>query len=633
MNSFQWDWNAWGNPVAQTETHQMMCFALAAITLLAIAWRTWGGPSLFARRLSGPSIVLAIIAAALAGLFLLYCAPDFRFYGGFGLLGILVLQNPLLHRSKWLNPVYTIITVALLIWWVIPAFFIRLDYSGQQWKYLIHFTAHYNGVLGVGDRLVAGQHLFRDAIPLYGEVWPLVTAAWDLWLRPMTIMDYCTLIRIVQTFYVAIGAYCLYRVSGRYKVIFLLTAALGACHYQFNACAWQLYPNQSAIRHLGAPIAILLMILVRNRSIISTPLILGLGAGLCLLLNTEVGIAAAIALAAYIFFQLCSRCVRHSFSVVAGAVVMFFVGIVAAALAFLIAHRIVLGYWVQLEYLPAMFQWIATSKNTGFNSLQDWPFRSIAVLMFAHSAAALIYSAAVPKAWTGPRNSLRGGVAVFLLLWFAYWANHPAAQYLFCYNMPYGILLADTFRALAAIRRYRVSTISVSAVAAVLFVIGPYFYIEFSEFIMEYNGEYPYQFNAHKNPVAQISDIFVPGGAYAERIKTKAAFISKLDEPSPVYLSADDFFIIEQSHKRPNIPIFDAFVDCITRTDYDRMMRWIINSKSKTIYIDVEADMTDDGILPGEKEYYRACARICHTISNMAASNQGGNAGTAAPPP
>jgi len=340
----------------------------------------------------------------------------------------------------------------------LPGLFTRLDLSRLGDFDLIFVQHHFSVVLGQAERLAAGHRLVDLVTPRYGLLLHLLLAAYQRDVGPLTMGQIITALQCLQLLYLVLCVAVFARQSrGNYLVCTLASLLVIPWYHFFNNGL--LYPNESAWRTLGFPLALLSIRMVESWPLARSSLVLGGLAGCLLLVNVESGIPATVGLVASLLYrtrffssdQRPRELVRMT---------PFLLGICSAGLLFVVAWRLLLGYWPDPSVARDIIARIAFWSSSGFAGV-IYRGHVMPLALLAWSIFILIYAALTASDRRSPAQSVRIGAAAISLVWLSYYANRPAFWNLSGFGFLYAIPAIDAARyLLVGLRRRRLVSFS-----------------------------------------------------------------------------------------------------------------------------------------------------------------------------
>src|ERR1700694_3182666 len=432
------EWLQMVDSTAQRRAHQLaLAFlalgALGSLWLLARRpqWLRGSAATTIAQRLhliSQPGPLLSI----LAGGAILWLAPD-RTALAYGLLLIPValivcyVRPSLLNKAGW---------VALLIYFLLlmlPGIFLRpLLQSHPIW-----LEWHYGSTVGVGERLAVGMRLYGEIDHHYGLLLSMASGLVERHVAALSAAQYYRAIQALNLAFALLAgiAYWRWRRGNALKVLVPLMLVLPFIHSQ-HLCLN--FPNHSAWRFIGFPVAVLMLLMLGRAREQRLPLVLGGIAAVALLFNLETGIA----LSCGILIFLIARVGPAPLATWPGRAAGFALGLAAVVLLVMLIYRAGLGTWA----IPNSLSEVLGSISSFSAGYAGYPLSGdpLALVIFLHALYVIVYGA---LRWRFGAlrfaTAFRMAIATTLLVWFAYYVNRPFSWYLWSYLFLYGFLLAD----------------------------------------------------------------------------------------------------------------------------------------------------------------------------------------------
>ncbi|MBX9695790.1 MAG: hypothetical protein K2Z81_25620 [Cyanobacteria bacterium] len=323
---------------------------------------------------------------------------------------------------------------------LVPGLLTQTSFAGWWSGYLVPSENSYSVVMMVGDKLVSGAVLFKDVVPRYGSLFPLLLAGWQKNLGQISFGGYIAIVAWFQVIFAVCAAYLYKSYSRRVSLPFLFS--LGIMLIPLSTSSFHVFfPNQAAIRFIGLPIAIFFLCKVPSLRKDAVFLLSGLLSATLVLLNFETGLVAAAGLVTYVLMM------RDRFLSRKGILGACFLAALGAFLAFglfLIALYLVLG---QTPSLPLFLSSLVPLSSVGISGSANSHIQPIMVFAFIHCTYVLIKTAWLSATkGLGHRQSLRTALAVMTLLWLAYYVNKQGLYAVVGSYFLYGFFLIDTGR-------------------------------------------------------------------------------------------------------------------------------------------------------------------------------------------
>ena len=518
------------------------------------------------------------------------------------------------RRRPAANAALGLLVLAAVALAVVPGLLRPPDLSGYSAYDLTYGQSHWSLVVAPADRLAAGARLFEDVWPEYGVLLPVLWAAVERGLRSLSFGEAVRLLLALQAVYLAVGT-ALLVLAARGRWLFVAVALAAVVPWYHFAHRSLLFPNQSAWRIVGMPVALVALWLARALPPRTQAPALGLAAGTALLLNTESGLAAAAGLAAFLFFR--HRDGRRLVALAAG----FLAGIALAGALFVVLTAVVLGAPPPLGSLPRLFVGKAASLSGGGFSGFPWTPDPWPVLVFGHAVFVLLQTAFAGRRGAGFRPGFRAAAAALLVVWFAYYANRPDPWNLSSYYLVYGVLLVDLVRYVAlGVARRKLNPRLAAAAACLVGVALP------NVTAIAAKGAQQVRSALAASPPP---DAALVGGAYlreprADEVLRRARYIAARSASSPVFLTVDSYLVPKLSGVFSAMPAVDFCWEALTRESYERTLSWI--ARAPRVYFDgpasgasetvcgvfydlVRADLRDRFDRTGEEEGWEVWTR------------------------
>jgi hypothetical protein len=587
INAYLLEMSPYFNGAGQRLAHRLALIVLAALILLAPLsgrmLKTFRGRSMHYAVIG---LVSLVVTAAIFASSKSQPVPYWQIL--IGLLFCAVVCLPRIRQLTWITQrALAAMCLILLAAATAPALFTAPDLTDRAWADIAFIQMHYSLVLGLGDHLAAGQRLFSDTVPTYGIFFQSLAAAYERHIRPLSAGDYFHLLQAINALYLAIVLYLYHRYSRGKWYLCLAAFALLVPFYHFRQkCLW--YPNQAAWRTISFPLALLLCHCLRRWRAGKIAFVLGLFAGIAVLVNVESGVAASAGLVAYIYFRRVLAGAQFMRSALITAFAFIFGGVISL-LAFFLIWRLILPPIPDFAQAPrALFVlrlWMATS----FGSAEfKWSF--IAVAIFSHAVFVLIYTAIAYRRGAPHFASLRAGAAAIIVIWFADYFNRANPWNLCGFFLPYGILLIDLLRMLRVqvVHRRAIATLSAAALAILIFAVVPQLLESWkiSNFIVR-DGPTVASFHSPQGNASRlVSGVFLPT-AGAENLIAQARFLAQSSTgESPFYITQNSFLMPKLSGDISHVPAMDFLWETTTLEKYHDMVESIIESEPHRIYLD-----------------------------------------------
>jgi hypothetical protein len=550
----------------QTLAHLAM---LAATALTIRLGARFGVPALASRLGRGAALLVAVLGL-LAPLYA--PGPKTRFVFLSLPLALAVLLAG--RRRSWGNAALGVLVLGAVALAVVPGFLRSPDFSVYSAYDLTYGQSHWSLVVAPADRLAAGAKLLEDVWPEYGVLLPVLWAGLERLVRPFSFGEAVHLLLAVQALYLALGAMLL-AFAARARWLFVGTALAAVVPWYHFAHRSLLFPNQSAWRILGMPMALLALWLVRGLSPRAQSIGLGLLAGGALLLNTESGLAVAAALLVFLHF-------RHRDTGRLGALVGWFLaGSLLAGVLFVALALLLLGNLPPLARLPRLFLGKAALLSGGGFSGFPWTPDPWPVFVFGHALFVLLQSAFAGRRALGFRPSFRAAAAALLAVWFAYYANRPDPWNLSSYYLVYGVLLVDLLRDTAlGFARRRISPRQMAAVACLFGLVLP----NVTAIAVKGAQQVRSALRASRPGGATLV-----GGVYlqdprARELVGRAEYVAAHRDEPPVFLTVDSYLVPNLAGVFSAMPVVDFCWEAQTRASYERTLSAI--ARAPRIYLD-----------------------------------------------
>jgi hypothetical protein len=293
---------------------------------------------------------------------------------------------------------------------------------------------HFDTVLGGSYTLVTGS---TERSIGYTYVLSLVKALIE---RRVGYLSFAADVRLVQALNVAFALAALwacYTWDRARPLIAVLTLAL-VLPWVHNNHQNIFFPNQSGVRFMFFPLAIVLFRYAHRLTAGRAALAWGAFAALALLWNVETGVAVT----AGIVVHLGARAERLSVGSLLPSGLRFLAGAAAGFVAVGLLGGVGLGLWPLAFDLPRrLVQRTATGFGYGYPLYLD----PLAIVIFGYAIwAVLDLVAARRDGAVDPRAADRGALGVVTLVWAAYYVLQPHPWNVWSYLLPGGLLLGDS---------------------------------------------------------------------------------------------------------------------------------------------------------------------------------------------
>lgn len=539
----------------------------------------------------------------------------------FGLvcLPVLVLlfkQSHRLPKAAYLGLLALFVAVV-----VVPGLIVVPDLTASTAGKFLEIQTHYSDVVGPGALLAAGKPLFQEVDPFYGLVQPILIAFASSKLGTFSFGTYIEMVRVLQAVFIVTAAWLFYKLSGRAKVASLFAIAFFAPLIQLNQMN-EYFPNQTAWRLLGFPVAMVTILLCRKMSRTVMSFVFGTVASACVLFNLETGLCITAGFLAYLYMREPDKGWTRVPQFLRTAAI-FAAGVLTT---------IVGGYlvaWAILGYAPDLVAYVALVRSkqllvqSGYLGGGRLEFQPIPFLMVVHSLYTIVRLALDTTFPATVRNALRVATATMCLLWFTYFINRPAPgdQYLIgCYFL-YSFLVIDLVRA-AIIGLTRKSrriepALVTCAVLALLIVPRISQQLKNSATILKTTAVELLHGPAQQ-PATICSGVYLSSPLAAE-LEAKAKYVKTASQNGSVYyLTASSFIIPCLSGVQTAAPVIDLFSCLAFESDTDRLVSLLNKRDVQTVLVD-----SSDTALVGYKPWidcfddlrHRLSRYYCHTSS------------------
>jgi hypothetical protein len=473
----------------------------------------------------------------------------------------------------------------------LPALFTRIDVSRLSEFGLIYVEHHFSVVLGQADRLAVGHRLGEFVYPTYGFLLHLLLAWYQRDVRALTMGQTIFILQCLQFLYLALCVIVLVRHTRSNAALCLFASLLVVPWYHFFNNAL-LYPNQSAWRTLGFPVALLCIRLLYKAPRAYASFVSGVIGAWLVLINVESGIAATAGLVAALFYRT-GGLGRERRWRDAMWIAPFLLGMVVCGVAFLTAWRFCLGYWPPASLFSDIFARV--SNMSGFAGLRyDGALMPLALL--AWSILIIVYFAITAGHETSPADSVRIGAAAIALVWLLYYANRADFWNTSSFGILYAIAALDAARRVTiGVRRRRFGNVATAFAFALTAIVT----VPSIGSIVLYNALNVASFRAAVEPLTWISwrlaqppgTVELSGVILREEIgnelTTKTRGLIRIGQERPlIFLTPHSYMIPKLSGLHAQFPGGDLFGESLTKRQYDGLVTYIKATRARAIYVD-----------------------------------------------
>ncbi len=499
---------------------------------------------------------------------------------------------------------------------VLPGLFATPDLTTLSPDKFIEIQTHFSDLVAPATLLSQGKLLFREVNPDYGVIQPVCLAA----IKNITGAKFSfgtevEFIRGFQSMFILLAAWLFYRAAGNAKIASLFAIAFFAPFLQINQMS-EYFPNQTAWRLFGFPLAVLTLFLVRSASLPVVSYTLGCLAAFLLLFNLETGICSTFGFMAFLYMR--AGATQTSRIVALTKTVLMFVA------GLLISFSCLYGLgWLLLGYapdLPALLDLVSAQQvlvASGYLGGGRLEFQPVPLLIVVHCLYCAIRISLQSTFPTSHRNSVRMAISVMCLLWFTYYINQSQGgdQYLVACYFLYSFLLIDMVRAAIIGLRRKTSVVVEPAIvtcAVLCLLIVPRIGQQLK------SADTVFKATAHElmygpaNPSALLlSGVYVNADLEKELVQ-KAAFVKEKSNSGPVYyLTASSFIIPILSGVSSAAPVNDIFSGLVFEKDTDRLIEQLRSRPdAATIFVD-----TENALLGGEQPWRDCFADLRKRLS------------------
>jgi hypothetical protein len=350
---------------------------------------------------------------------------------------------------------------------------------------------HYSFMPGAAQRIAAGLEPLKEVRIWYGWVFPMAFALMQRLSGWGSFGDYFRAIQVLQIAFLVVALLSygrFYRSSSKGASGGLILAALLIAPYATTLDPLPvLFPNLSAWRLMGLPLAGLLFVVVVQRGIREGKLavLVGTACGFFVLMNRESGIAASAGAAVL----LVGGHRPAQFAAIIRRLAVFVASIFLGVVVGFLFMRVLVSEFSVVDAMASVFL-PSSGLGSGLagRSFNGWSVHTVlGLLVFSHSAFSLLCAAAVwARQALSQTGLIRATIAAVALVWLAYFANRPDnLWYLWSCLYLFGFFLSDYVNAFSVMLKQasppsvhsnrnlvRVVT-SFAAVFALLLLIGP----------------------------------------------------------------------------------------------------------------------------------------------------------------
>ncbi len=360
----------------------------------------------------------------------------FMIFAGLAVFASLAFALDWLQRPEWRRRLWWILAIYVL-GASLPGLLTPLPLHQVGWQMMMWFDYHYSAVMGDALRLAVGQIPLFDFNIFYGILRQALLAGWIKLVGPLDWGDYFRIVQWLQLVQVALIAWAYYRwrPNQPWLALFAILLVLPWVHPLHVALG---FPNHSAMRHLGIPIAALVLLAARSWPVNAAAWRLGAVAALLVLFNPETGLAATFG---FLVFGL-HRAPSLSIGALAALGLRFAAGAGAAGGCFLLLLVLLVGRLPELELWRKLIVFLVDGAS-GFAG-RKWTFTSGFALIGAHALwVSLRLAVRRVSRVSGPDTAFLGAMAAITFTWLAYYINAPDLWNLASSWFPYSFLAAS----------------------------------------------------------------------------------------------------------------------------------------------------------------------------------------------
>lgn len=502
-----------------------------------------------------------------------------------------------LERAAWRRTLWWLVVLYVAVM-SLPGLLTQLPLRQVGWQMMMWFDYHYSAVMGDAMRLVEGQIPLVDFKIFYGILRQALIAAWIKLAGPLDWGDYFRIVQWAQLVHVALVAWAFYlwRPKQPWLALFAVLLVLPWVHPLHVAIG---FPNHSAMRHLGLPLAALVLLCARGWTVTAAAWWLGATAAILMLFNPETGIAVTFG---FVVFEL-HRTPSLSIRTLLSLLWRFAGGAGAAAACFLLLLLVLVGRLPELELWQKLIAFLVDSA-TGFAG-RKWTFTPGFALIGAH-ALWLSLRLAIRRGSrvSGPEVAFLAAMAAITFAWLAYYINAPDLWNLASSWFPYSFLAASALlNRHALVLTVRSWNISGDQLAKMLLGLRPLaFAVVVAPAMLAGNWNLlsfiPTHLQNVRGPEARAAR-YVSGvpmrASNAEIIERKAGAIRALSSQSGgklIYLSSNAFTMPLLTGRPTGVWARDPFSETHRPGDFLRLVEQIRNASPLVVVFDDTADLS-----------------------------------------
>lgn len=506
----------------------------------------------------------------------------------FGLVCVPFLILLLKQTQRLPKYIYMILLFAFVALLIVPGLFVIPDLTSLTSGKLLEIQTHYSDVVGPGAMLAAGKRLFHEVDPFYGVIQPICIAALGAKMSSFSFGSYVELVRVFQAVFIVMAACLFYRLAGRAKVASLFAIAFFAPFMQLNQMS-EYFPNQTAWRLLGFPIAIVGMLISRSLSPLAMSYTLGALASALLLLNFETGMCVLAGFLAFLYLRVPQKGVERILPLLKNYGV-FGLGMITSFVALYLLGWVILGYAPDLNAFAALFPAKQLMVKSGYLGGGRLTFQPIPFLVVAHCLYTIVRISLDSEFPASFRNSVRVTTATMCLLWFTYYVNRPAPgdQYLIgCYFL-YSFLIIDLVRsAIIGLKRKSLAIEPALVTCAVLsLIIVPRIFQQLNTASSNLKATARELLQGPtQQPASIVSGVYLPSALGAE-VTRKSTALKSMSKDGPVFYLSASSFIIPCLSGYSAAPVNDLYSNLAFESDTDRLVSRLNSANVSTVVVD-----------------------------------------------
>jgi hypothetical protein len=462
---------------------------------------------------------------------------------------------------------------------LLPGIFATPDLATAPPFPLLFLEWHYASVVSTGDRLASGLKLFSEVIPPYGVLVPTLLGAWERAHGLLTWGAHIQLVHVMNALFVCAGLAAAVKWFRRVPGVVIALLALLPWVSSFHPST--LFPNQSAFRFLGLPLAVLALSWLSEQPRARWGVGFGVVTGALVIFNPETAVASVAGF--FVFLVLRVESFRE---------------LVRTGAQLASAALLPIGAWV-LFYRWSFDAWpFPSTASSAFDLVLrfsggygGFPLQKvfIAVLVLAHAVFSVVVAFARRRSTR--RGAIRAALGTTLIVWFAYYANRSSAGNLWSYLFLYSFLLDTWLHPLslrAAFRHARRGHLAARTACFVLIFAVPAITenVIAAQRVLEegFSGQPP------EGTTEVVSGVLLPT-AVAHALREKAEYVART--PDSFYVTTNGYTIPLLLGRFPESPFGDVFAESKTPADTKRLEAFIRErAPARLLFDDPESMLT-----------------------------------------